>query len=116
MERIILSLASGKVPEGVVDTAKVKPGQALGGRPSERVGGFYAEFVDYAPGLAARLDEKLGQPGMNPESGLGFYHPWFGDFTARQWYWLLATHLGIHYRQAKDIARKLPGLESAGKS
>lgn len=88
------------MPEGEADTAKVKP------KHMEQ--DALEEFKAYAPGLMARLDESLAKPGMDFHSPLRFRHPWFGPFTARQWYWLLGTHQGIHYRQAK---RRWNGLK-----
>jgi hypothetical protein len=99
IEEIILSLSSGTLPAGEANTAKVKPHDMI----QERL----AEFVDYAPDLMKRLDNKLSEPGRNYESPLKFRHPWFGPFTAKQWYWLLSGHQSIHYQQAKAIAQKL---------
>lgn len=95
VEKTILSLASGVVPEGKADIAKLKPGKAEGD--------FLNEFTAYAPGLMKQIDERLKQPGMDFNSSFRFRHPWFGPFTARQWYWILGSHQAIHYRQAKEI-------------
>jgi hypothetical protein len=99
VERIILSLASGVVPQGEASTAAVKPGKAQGNQ--------LEAFIAWAPGLIASLDQKLAQPGMSFDWPLRYRHPWFGPITLRQWYWLLGTHQGLHYRQAKQIAQKL---------
>ncbi|NDF16075.1 hypothetical protein EB061_12280, partial [bacterium] len=98
-EEIILSLASGNIPSGKADTAAVKPT----GRDGDRL----AEYREYAPGCLARIDARLSEPGMNADSLLTFRHPWFGEITAHQWYWLSATHLAIHYRQSKAIVKGL---------
>jgi hypothetical protein len=96
MEKVILTLASGKIPDGVADTAAVKPGNADHD--------LLQEFKDYAPGLMDRIDRELARPGMNLFNPTEkFRHPWFGGFTARQWYWLLGAHQGLHYKQAKKI-------------
>lgn len=99
MESIILSLSAGKIPGVKADVAAVKP------RHQEDSLG---EYVNYAPALMKRIDDRLAEPGMNFHSPLKFVHPWFGGITARQWYWLLSAHQGIHYRQAKSIIEKLP--------
>jgi hypothetical protein len=101
MESIILGLASGKIPDGKADIAKVKP------KHLDR--DTLPEFQAYAPGLFESLDKKLAEPGMSFDSPLPFRHPWLGDLTARQWYWLAGSHLGIHYKQAKEIMRGLAG-------
>ncbi len=99
VEATILALSSGTVPNQKVDTAKVKPAQ--------KGQDYLAQFTERAPGLMSRLDEKLSQPNMNFESQLKLKHPWFGKMTAKQWYWLLGTHQGIHYQQAQQIASAL---------
>jgi len=98
-EAIILSLSSGVAPDAVVEIANVKPGKVKND--------LLAEFKEYAPGLMARIDQKTSEPGMNLNRNLKFRHPWFGRITARQWYWLLSTHQGLHYRQAKEIVKGL---------
>lgn len=99
IEVMILSLSSGKVPDVKADVAKVKPTNADQD--------FYDAFTAYAPNLIRRIDQKLAGPGMNFDSRLRARHPWLGMLTARQWYWLLGSHTSIHYRQAKEIIRKL---------
>ena len=99
IEQAILSLSAGTVPPGAADTATVKPTDAKGDQ--------LEAFTNYAPGLMARIDEKLAQPGMNIDSPLCFKHPWFGPFQAKQWYWLLPSHTGIHYQQLKQIVAAL---------
>ena len=99
MEYVIVSLATGTIPEGKADVAKVKP--------KNMETDALPEFKAYAPELMKRIDEKLESGKMNFESSLTFHHPWFGEITARQWYWLLKAHQGIHYRQAKEIISQL---------
>ena len=99
LEGIILSLAAGKVPPTVIDIAQVKPSH-----PHQS---YLEEFQSYAPGLLTRIDAGLKKPGMNIDSTLTHLHPWFGPFTAKQWYWLLAAHQGLHYTQIKKIIRGL---------
>lgn len=98
-EAAILSLSAGKVPTGKADVAAVKPH----GLQQD----LLQEFAAYAPTLIQKLDEQLSKPGMDFSSPLQYTHPWFGPFTARQWYWLLGAHLGIHYTQAKEIIKQL---------
>jgi len=105
MESIILSLSAGRVPDGGVDIAKVKPGN--------QESDVFSEFMAYAPELMKRIDDKLSQPGMDFDSPLRLMHPWFGKITARQWYWLMSSHQAIHYRQAKEISQRLVGKVGA---
>jgi hypothetical protein len=97
---LILKLSEGKAPTEEVNIARVKPGQKAA--PDELL-----RFKEFAPELMARLDQDLLAPGRNIRNTMAFHHPWFGKFRARQWYWLLAAHQGIHYRQVKEIARAL---------
>lgn len=99
IEAAILSLSLGVVPAVKVDIAKFKPK----GLNQDRL----QEFMDFAPELMARIDEKLTQPGMNVNSSTKLRHPWLGPFTANQWYWLLPNHQGIHYQQLKRIVSNL---------
>lgn len=103
IEECILSLAAGKVPQKKADIAAVKP--------SESKGDQLGLFRDQAPGYLARINQKLAEPGRDADSALVFDHPWFGPLTAHQWYWLTASHLGIHYKQARQIVR---GLQTRG--
>lgn len=97
MEFVILELSSGRVPDEVADTAKVKPSHADQSS--------LPEFREYAPELMKRIDQKL--VGLNFDSELKYLHPWFGKMSAKQWYWLLAGHHAIHYGQIKSIIKKM---------
>ncbi len=100
METVILTLASGRKLNAVADVAKVKP-------KGDRAPDPLKQFSDYMTPLMQTFEEKLSAPGMNILSPLTFRHPWFGEITARQWYWLTGQHLGIHYTQIKKIATHL---------
>ena len=99
VEKVILSLSAGKIPDGKADVAKVKPGAATYDQ--------LEEFASFAPSLVEKIDLALKENGMNFKSELCYEHPWFGPFKARQWYWLLSVHQGIHYQQIKAIIRGL---------
>jgi hypothetical protein len=49
--------------------------------------------------LARDLLNKI----KNRNSPTTFDHPWFGAFTAAQWFWLLGTHQAIHRAQIRKI-------------
>jgi hypothetical protein len=99
MELVILELAAGRIPQGVADTAKVKPSH-----PDQS---SLPEFIEYAPNLMKSLDEKLAGPNFDFDSALKYGHPWFGKITAKQWYWLLAGHHAIHLGQVNAILKKI---------
>ncbi len=99
IEGAILLISQGQVPPIEANVAAMKPKQT-----AQEI---FNEFKAYAPGLMSRIDSATSGGGMNIHSKTKFRHPWFGNLTARQWYWVLGTHQGIHYRQAKAIAKGL---------
>jgi hypothetical protein len=100
MEGIILSLSTGVKPNVVADTAKVKPTAASSENSPQNI---LFEFKAFAPTLLQRLDSNM----KNKDSDTTLEHPWFGECTARQWYFVLAAHQGIHWQQLKQIIQKL---------
>jgi hypothetical protein len=76
-------------------------------KPKRHEQDFLAEFISYAPDLLRRLDEQVRTPGFDLNSTTQFDHPWFGPFTAKQWYWLLGAHQAVHAKQVKAIIAKL---------
>ena len=96
MERVIMSLGKEVVPPGSADPAKVKPQH-----PDQE---YLNEFITYAPGLLARIDDAVSAKAIHLDSRATFPHTWFGRMNARQWYWLLSRHQGIHAKQASLIA------------
>ncbi len=95
-----IELSQGRVPPGEVDTAKVKPkGQEAEGP------------IDWM----RRLDEWAQSADLNlrqvdakaRRSKTTLRHPWFGEFRASQWIWLLGAHHGIHLRQLREIRKGL---------
>jgi hypothetical protein len=96
----VSEMTSGRLPDYKVDTAKVKP---LGIQtPKESVAEFEKFcFEDYG---------KLILSLKNRDSNLKLKHPWFGMFNAKQWFWLLSIHHGVHLKQIREIKRRLPLL------
>ena len=90
---IIIRLSQGKVPSGKADTARVKP---LGQTPPQTVVQNYKTFVET---VLDQVDKGV----ENRASKATFVHPWFGNFTAHQWHWMLATHNDIHLQQLHAI-------------
>ena len=94
---LIISLSNGQVPGEKVDTALVKP---PGVKSHDEA---LASFDRFRADLMPRLQDRIG----NLNSPLRKVHQWFGPFTARQWYWLLGIHAGIHLQQLGAIRRSL---------
>ncbi|MBI3544621.1 MAG: DinB family protein [Deltaproteobacteria bacterium] len=93
MSHAIVELTNGRLPDGKADTAAVKPLGTMA--PKDAV----AQFRGLAARIFVELETKIG----DRHSPLTFDHPWFGPFKARQWYWLIGQHAGLHYQQIKKI-------------
>lgn len=94
---IIEKLGRGESFPTRADTALVKPAIQENGTQTR------LRFESFHKGFAQRvLDSALDR-----DSPIRHEHPWFGPFTAAQWYWLLGTHNGIHRRQIQAIRRGL---------
>lgn len=91
------SLSHEQVPDYKVDTAKVKPS---GKRTADD---DIADFKKFSSEEFAALHEKI----KNKDSRITLSHPWFGPMTAKEWYWLLAMHQGIHLKQIRNIKKNL---------
>jgi len=92
----IESLSMGEIPSGEANTAKVKPKGELTAAVA------MDEFRNFCFHRHPNL--KI----LNKDSILRFKHPWFGPMTAKEWYWLLPVHHGIHLKQIREIKKRLP--------
>ncbi len=97
MEASIISLSNGIIPDIKPNIAAVKP------TDHSTHGDILSEYKIFAPDAMKRIDAAM----KNKESKLTLTHPWFGPFNARQWYWVMASHQGIHWQQLKQIRAKL---------
>ena len=95
MGRIIGDLTSGRMPEGAVSTAAVKPGPQV---TAEVVNG-YEQSCDALRATVASAD-CLKTP-------LRYAHPWFGLLDAHGWHALAGVHLGLHRVQIQRIVSEL---------
>ncbi len=94
--RVIDALTKGKMPEGKVSTADVKPSpQATA-----------AVAADYEKSCDALLEQVAASP--NLKTKLRFAHPWFGPLDAAGWHALAGGHMGIHRLQIERILAGLP--------
>lgn len=92
---VIESLSAGKVPLTKADTSKVKP-KGLN-EPQFWVDTFRNFCLQSYPQIQVN----------DPQSKIKFMHPWFGPMTAREWYWLMPVHHGIHLKQIREIKKAL---------
>lgn len=95
---IIRGLAIGKSSTPKLDMDEVKPKQER--TPAQVVAEFRALVSTCMQDLEGVMD--VADPLASQE------HPWFGQFTALQWHWLMAAHSVIHYKQLKGIRKGLP--------
>jgi hypothetical protein len=111
--RFIAELGRGRVPEGRVSTAAVKPSPDV--------------TVAVEEGFGRSCDSVLAAVEGAPEleTGLRHAHPWFGPLDAYGWFALAATHMAIHRNQvariltaltrARAVAPRGSGLSSRGR-
>ncbi|MCC2679856.1 MAG: hypothetical protein K0R29_2432 [Pseudobdellovibrio sp.] len=93
----VIELSNGRVPPVKVDIAKVKP---LGSMPP-------LEAVEEFKLLVSEDFKKFLLQVGDKNSKLTLLHPWFGPFKARQWFWLLGMHHGLHLKQIREIKKRL---------
>lgn len=89
----IVKLANDEDPGVKPDTAKVKPRGALTAPE------IFASFEKWRAGVLPFLDARV----KSYDSRRTLAHPWFGEFTARKWFWLLGMHADIHLNQIRAI-------------
>lgn len=97
MNYAITELVSGRIPEGKADTAAVKPLGKLSGKQS------VDDFRNFTSVDYKNLVKYIGSHDHN--SNLKFLHPWFGKITAKQWFWVLSIHHGLHLKQIRKIKK-----------
>ena len=95
--KIVGSLTQEIPPTVDVDIAKVKP---KGTKPTAET---VTVFKSFEENQIARVNATV----KNHESKLRHPHPWFGPMTAKQWFWLMASHQVIHRRQIREIIKGL---------
>jgi hypothetical protein len=98
----LVKLANDQDPGMKADTATVKPRGALTAPE------IFASFEAYRTTVLGGIDSRV----KNFESKRTMPHPWFGEFTARKWYWLLGIHADIHLVQIRAIRAGLTQRKS----
>jgi hypothetical protein len=97
MMRVMIELGSGRIPEGEVSTAAVKPSGKFSS--SQVVENFRIQVKG--------MTELLSREVRDQNSRVRFRHPWFGPMTAKQWQWVMQAHAGVHLRQIRSIRKGL---------
>jgi len=94
---VIPQLENGVTPSLVADTAKVKP---IGQMSIDESIRLFKKFVQEEYPF---MDKNF----KSFEAPTKFMHPWFGPIQAKQWYWLLTIHTGLHLKQIQEIVKIL---------
>lgn len=100
MESIILTLLKGESFPIVADTARVKPEMEKNDLAS------IEEYKKLTQSISKNIEEGLRKL-EKPDFKITHRHPWFGDMQAKDWYWLIGTHVFIHLKQLKEIRKGL---------
>lgn len=93
---VVIQLSQENVPNQKVDIAAVKPHSEP---EQERILQEFSQFHSLAHKVLTQV--------KNREARSSLLHPWFGPFTAQQWFWLLGVHQGIHRNQLRKIKELL---------
>ena len=97
IEKGVIELSNERAIPVKVDIAKVKPVEK---NAATDIVNEYQNFVLESP-------HRITEGARNWESLMNHYHPWFGPFSLKGWYWLLGAHGGIHLKQIRAIKKQL---------
>ncbi len=97
IENGIIELGNNRAIAQKVDIAKVKPTEK-----SAEVD-IVKEFQSFILESPLRIKSNT----KNWDSDMKHYHPWFGPFSLKGWFWLLGAHGGIHLKQIRAIKKHL---------
>ena len=98
MRGVLESLKNGTPPTQSISTADVKPKGLLSG---EIALDEYRKACDKIIAVSKTIEpvhDTIG--GTAP-------HPWFGPLTLKQWHWVIYAHTVVHFKQIKQIIKKL---------
>lgn len=97
IEKGVIELSNGRAIPVKVDIAKVKPTEK---NSAEDMVNEFENFITESP-------HRIVEGAKNWESTMTHFHPWFGPFPLKGWYWLLGAHGGIHLKQIRAIKKQL---------
>src|SRR5690349_7662896 len=100
----LAELTAGNLPDYKVDIAKLKPFGTMTGKESIELFKKFS-IEDYRKMVLSITDLS---------SDLKLAHPWFGMFNAKQWFWLLSIHHGLHLKQIRGIKKRLSVVQKGG--
>ena len=91
----IIKLSNNQKPTEKVSIAAVKPKGGIDGKTQ------LEEYKEFTKRIRSQVEAAKSKA---LSSTTTFNHPWFGEFSALQWQWMLCAHTLSHYRQIKQIA------------
>jgi hypothetical protein len=92
---LVTELSKNVVPDGKADTAAVKPHDLIS----------YEKTMEQFKKLITIDFAHLNKNIVNRNTQVRFQHPWFGKMNAKEWYWVLAMHHGLHLKQIREIKK-----------
>jgi hypothetical protein len=100
MTTIVTELLAGRRPTQLVSTAAVKPqGIFAHLSPQEVAEAFRRTSEDSVATL------RKQPPPPNAHTLPTFPHPWFGEFRAIDWVWILWVHQALHRKQIELVLK-----------
>lgn len=94
---IIEELSQGIIPSQEVTFSKIMPSGKLSA----------TEALEMFKTFSFDRQEQMERNILEQDSPLRIKHPWFGPLNAEQWYWVMASHHVMHYKQIKEIRKRL---------
>lgn len=101
LQKFIIELGLGQKPTQVADTALVKPENL---EYDLNIISDYKEFTEnIIPNIKSTTSKNLSDLNLK----LTHAHPWFGEMTAKDWFWLIGAHMGLHLKQIREIKKAI---------
>lgn len=95
MKKIMIDLSNSKAISLKVSIAHAKP--------SGQIADIVPIFKRFCRNHVSNIERELG----DGNSKSCHPHPWFGPFTAKKWFWLMAHHQSLHRKQMEKIIENL---------
>jgi hypothetical protein len=99
IKKIILHIGQNEKYNEIVDTATVKPENQV--YDLNIIQDYQTMTESYISDLEQTFSSDLSQVLLSQTH----YHPWFGAMNAKDWFWLVGTHMGLHLRQIREIKK-----------
>jgi hypothetical protein len=101
LQTFIIELGQKIKPQQVADTALVKPEDQVYKLQ------IIDEYKNFTENLIQNLETNTGKKLSQLDTSLTHKHPWFGSMNAKDWFWLIGTHMGLHLQQIREIKKAI---------